>query len=141
MSQIYGLPNSSVEVTSKTHGRFSGRASCTTSPRRQENRHSAAALQLLAETVHESTGVRLIVPVPRRHLYMQAVVLVAVGVVHVEVGWQWNVVVIGVVNCKLPVEVCCLEVAADEGLVVIELKVGAIPGHLHRAAVLDSMAS
>ena len=59
----------------------------------------------------------------------------AVGVVDVEVGWQWNVVVVGVVNCKLPVEVCCLEVAADEGLVVIELKVGAVPGHLHRGAV------
>ena len=43
------------------------------------------------------------------------VVLAAVGVVDVEVAWQWNVVVGGVVNCKLPVEVGCVEVARTKG--------------------------
>ena len=40
-------------------------------------------------------------------------------VVDVEVAWQWNVVVVGVVNCKVPVEVACVEVAADEGQVTL----------------------
>ena len=60
------------------------------------------------------------------------VVLAAVGVVDVEVAWQWNVVVVGVVNCKLPVEAGCVEVAADEGLVVTELEVDTVPGDPHQ---------
>ena len=55
----------------------------------------------------------------------------AVGVVDAEVAWQWNVVVVGVVNCKLPVEVGCVEVAADEGLVMTELEVDTVPGDPH----------
>ena len=58
------------------------------------------------------------------------VVLEVVAVVDVEVAWwKWSVGVVGVVNCKLPVEVGCGDgVAALAGLLVTELEVETVPG-------------
>ena len=58
-------------------------------------------------------------------------VLVAVGVVHVELGLKWNlgvVVVVVVVGCELAVEVRCGDGVALAGLVVAKPEVRAIPG-------------
>ena len=55
-------------------------------------------------------------------------VLVAVGVVHVVLGWEWDLgVVVVAVGCELAVEVRCGDGVALAGLVVAKLECRTLP--------------